>query len=123
MKKSIKEQYAGLDVSLKSVSICISDGTGKLLWRGEVENEPSEVARILAHRAPNLIRAVIEIGSCGIYLYRGLEAFEVPVVCVCARHAKGALRCRVNKSDANGCGGLGSSGAHGLVSRGVCEKH
>ena len=25
MKESIKEQYAGLDVSLKSVSICVSD--------------------------------------------------------------------------------------------------
>jgi predicted NBD/HSP70 family sugar kinase len=68
MNKSIKEQYAGLDVSLKSVSICVSDGTGELLWRGEVDNEPSEVARILARRAPNLVRAVIETGSCGAWL-------------------------------------------------------
>jgi len=106
MNKSIKEQYAGLDVSLKSVSIYISDEAGKLLWRDEVENEPSKVAQALAHRAPKLIRAVLETGSCGVYLYRGLKELGVPVVCVCARHAKGALRCRVNKNDANDAEGL-----------------
>lgn len=106
MKKSIKEQYAGLDVSLKSVSVCVSDGAGEVLWRGEVANEPSEVAQVLSRRAPNLVRAVIETGSCGIHLYRGLEALGVPVVCVCARHAKGVLRCRVNKNDANDAEGL-----------------
>jgi len=106
MEKSIKEQYAGLDVSLKSVSICVSDESGACLWHGEIENNPLDVARILARRAPNLIRAVIETGSCGVYLYRGLEALGVPVVCVCARHAKGALRCRVNKNDANDAEGL-----------------
>jgi len=30
MKSATKEQYAGLDVSLKSVSICISDQAGKV---------------------------------------------------------------------------------------------
>jgi len=95
MKKSIKEQYAGLDVSLKSVSMCVSDGAGKVLWRGEVANEPSDVARVLRRRAPGLVRAVLETGSCGIYLYRGLKALSVPVVCVCARHAKGVLRCLI----------------------------
>lgn len=106
MKQSTKEQYAGLDVSLKSVSICVSDGTGKVQWRGEVTNEPSEVAQVLSRRAPNLVRSVIETGSCGIHLYRSLEALDVPVVCVCARHAKSALRCRTNKNDANDAEGL-----------------
>jgi len=101
MKESIKEQYAGLDVSLKSVSICVSDAAGNLLWRGEVENEASVVAQVLARRASHLIRAVLETGSCGVYLYRGLKKRGVPVLCVCARHAKGALRCRVNKNDAS----------------------
>ena len=100
------EQYAGLDVSLKAVSICVSDASGLVLWRGEVANEPSVVARSLSRHAPRLARAVLETGSCGIYLYRGLEALNVPVVCVCARHAKGVLQCRVNKTDANDAEGL-----------------
>ncbi len=106
MKKPIKEQYAGLDVSLKSVSICVSDKAGKVQWRGEAVNEPSEVAQVLRRHAPALVRAVVETGSCSIYLYRRLKALDVPVVCVCARHAKGALRCNVNKSDANDAEGL-----------------
>jgi len=106
MKECIKEQYAGLDVSLKSVSICVSDGAGKVQWRGEVVNEPSDVAQTLNQHAPSLVRAVVETGSCSIYLYRGLKALDVPVVCVCARHAKGVLRCRINKSDANDAEGL-----------------
>jgi len=36
MKESIKAQYVGLDVSLKSVSICISDNDGNVQWRGEI---------------------------------------------------------------------------------------
>lgn len=106
MNNLINEQYAGLDVSLKSVSICISDIEGKIIWRGEVANDPSDVARILSRKAPDLSRAVVETGSCSIHLYRGLKALDVPVVCVCARQAKAALRCRINKSDANDAEGL-----------------
>jgi len=106
MKESINEQYAGLDVSLKSVSICISGTEGKIIWRGEVANEPSKVAQTLNLRAPNLSRAVVETGSCSIHLYRGLKALGIPVVCICARQAKAALRCRINKSDANDAEGL-----------------
>ncbi len=100
------EQYAGLDVSLKAVSICVSDGGGVVLWRGDVANEPEVVAAALSRRAPNLVRAVLESGSCGIHLHRGLAAAGVPIVCICARHAKGVLKCKVNKSDANDAEGL-----------------
>jgi transposase len=100
------EEYAGLDVSLKAVSICVSDGLGRVLWRGEVVNEPDVVAATLSRHAPNLVRCVLETGSCGIHLYRGLAAAGVAVVCICARHAKGVLKCKVNKSDANDAEGL-----------------
>ncbi len=106
MDQYAKEQFAGLDVSLKAVSICVSDGAGRVLWRGEVANEPDLVAKTLSRRAPGLVRSVLESGSCGIHLYRGLAVAGVPIVCVCARHAKGVLKCKVNKSDANDAEGL-----------------
>lgn len=106
MDELINEPYAGLDVSLKSVSICVSDAAGKILWRGDVANDPSDVAQTLSRRASGLIRAVVETGSCSTHLYRGLKALDVPVVCICARQAKAALRCRINKSDANDAEGL-----------------
>jgi|TARA_B100000315_G_C14476287_1_gene540783 transposase len=106
MEQYGEEQFAGLDVSLKTVSICVCDARGAVLWRGEVVNEPAVVAAILKRRAPGLVRAVLETGSCGIHLYRGLAAAGVPIVCICARHAKGVLACKVNKSDANDAEGL-----------------
>ncbi len=100
------EQYAGLDVSLKAVSICVTDASGTILWRGDVANDAIAVCTALSRHAPGLMRAVLEAGSCGIHLYRGLQGASVPIVCVCARHAKGVLQCRVNKTDANDAEGL-----------------
>jgi transposase len=100
------EQYAGLDVSLKAVSICVSDEAGSVLWRGEVVNDAAAVVAALERHAPHLVRAVLETGSCGVHLYRGLEAASVPIVCICARQAKGVLKSKVNKTDANDAEGL-----------------
>ncbi len=100
------EHFVGLDVSLRDVSICVSDGAGEVLWRGDVINDPAAVASALSRHAPRLVRCVLETGSCGIHLYRGLEAAGVPIVCICARHAKGVLKCKVNKTDANDAEGL-----------------
>jgi len=44
------EHYAGLDVSLKAVSICVNDEDGQVLWRGEVVNDPDVVAAVLSRR-------------------------------------------------------------------------
>ena len=33
---------------------------------------------------------------------KGLEAAGVAIVCICARHAKWVLKCKINKSDAEG---------------------
>jgi transposase len=100
------DEYAGLDVSLKAVSICVCDAAGAVRWRGEVANEPEVVAQTLARHAPHLTRAVLESGSCGIHLHRELRALSIPIVCICARHAKGVLKCKVNKNDANDAEGL-----------------
>ncbi len=72
MEEYARKQYVGLDVSLKAVSICVSNGVGDVEWRGEVVNEPYVVATALARHAPNLVCAVLETGSCGIHLYRAV---------------------------------------------------
>jgi transposase len=69
--------YAGLDVSDKTTHICVVDGDG------------------------GLMRVVLETGPLSTFLYHGLVERNVPVVCICARHAKKALSARVNKSDVN----------------------
>jgi transposase len=100
------ETYGGLDVSLESVSICVLDGTGQLVWRGKCETEPETIARILASRAPGLARVVLETGSLSGWLHRELRRLGLPVDCIDARHAKAVLAQRLNKTDAIDARGL-----------------
>jgi transposase len=39
--------YVGLDVSLKTTSICIVEADGTLLWKGKAESEPVPLIKVL----------------------------------------------------------------------------
>lgn len=98
--------YAGLDVSDKTTHVCVVDGAGGLVWRGECASDPEVLAKTLRRHAPGLVRAVLETGPLSTFLYHGLVERGVPVVCICARHAKGVLSVRSNKSDVHDAEGL-----------------
>ena len=98
--------YAGLDVSLETVAVCVVDGDGAGLWRGKCVAEPEAIAVLLAHKAPGLARVTLETGALSGWLYRELRRRDVPVVCVDARHAKAVLMQRLNKTDAIDAQGL-----------------
>lgn len=104
------ELYAGLDVSDKQTHLCLVDDAGSVVWRGRCATDPEVIAKTLAKRVDarpaSLVRAVLETGPLSAFLFHGLTAREVPVVCVCARHAKGVLSTRINKTDPNDAEGL-----------------
>jgi transposase len=100
------EVYAGLDVSDKSTHVWIVDIQGVVVWAGACATDPEVIARTLKTRAPGLARVILETGALSSFLYHGLTEREVPVTCVCARHAKGVLSARVNKSDPHDAEGL-----------------
>ena len=100
------EVYAALDVSDKSTHVCVVDGAGATVWSGACATDPDVIARTLKTRAAGLVRVVLETGPLSAFLYHGLAERAVPVVCVCARHAKGVLSVRVNKSDPHDAEGL-----------------
>jgi transposase len=102
----VVEVYAGLDVSDKMTHVCVADGSGKIVWAGACATDPEVIARTLKSRAPGLARVVLETGPLSAFLYHGLNERGVPVTCVCARHAKGVLSARVNKSDPHDAEGL-----------------
>lgn len=100
------KMFAALDVSDKSTHVCVVDGDGVTVWRGVCATDPAVLAATLDRHARGLERVVLETGPLSAFLYHGLIERSVPAVCICARHAKGALSVRVNKSDAHDAEGL-----------------
>ena len=98
--------YAGLDVSDKSTHICLVDEAGAIVWRGVCATDPQVLTEALRKRCPDVTRVVLETGALSAFLYHGLIERGVPALCICARHAKGVLSTRVNKSDPHDAEGL-----------------
>lgn len=99
-------EYAGFDVSDKVTTICVVDAEGAIVKRDAAPSDPEALAKWLARHCPNVARVVLETGPLSTFLTHGLAERGVPVTCICARHAKGVLSTRVNKSDAHDAEGL-----------------
>ena len=100
------DYYAGLDVSLKEISICVVDADGKTVARGVSPADPEGVAGWFHTRSLSPRRIVHESGQLSIWLQRGLERLELPAICIDARKAQKSLSARPNKCDAADAEGL-----------------
>ena len=100
------EHYAGLDVSLKEILICVVDGNGKTIARGACPADPEGVAGWFRNRDLKLGRIVHERGMLSIWLQRRMARLGLPVTCINARKAHKSLSARLNKSDAADAEGL-----------------
>ncbi len=98
--------YAGLDVSLKEVSVCVIDEDGKIVAKGICLADPEGVAGWLRNRRLEPCRIVHESGMLSIWLQRGLARLGLPATCIDARKAHKSLSARLNKSDAADAEGL-----------------
>ncbi len=105
-----------MDVSLKETSICVVDGSGKIVSEGTVISEPSAIAAFIKAKAGSAVRIGLETGPTTTWLWHELRALGLPVICIDARHAKAALSLQINKSDQNDAAGLAELlGRHGLL--------
>jgi transposase len=109
--------YAGLDVSDKTTHVCVVDGEGAVLRREVLASDPDVIAKWLGRYCPDLVRVVLETGPLSAFLYHGMVARDVPVECICARHAKGVLSARVNKSDVHDAEGIAQMARTGWFKR------
>ena len=98
------ENYAGLDVSLKEISICVVDRDSKMIARGTCPPDPEGVAGEFRNRSLMPRRIVHESGNLSIWLQRGMTRLGLPATCIDARKAHRASR--LNKSDASDAEGL-----------------
>ena len=109
--------YAGLDVSDKTTHICVVDGDGGVLRRDVVASDPEVLAKWFHKHSRGITRVVLETGTLSTFLYHGLKERDVPIECICARHAKGALSARVNNCDVHDAEGLAQFARTGWFKR------
>ncbi|WP_420870752.1 IS110 family transposase [Leisingera aquaemixtae] len=105
-RRTTLEHYAGLDVSLKEISICVVDGDGRVIARGACPADPEGVAGWFCNRSLTPHRVVHESGQLSIWLQRGLTRMGLRAICIDARKAHKSLSARPNKSDASDAEGL-----------------
>lgn len=98
--------YAGLDVSLKEISICVIDQNGSIVARGSSPCDPEGVQAWMRSRSLAPERIIHESGQLAIWLQRGLTRLGLPAICIDARMAHKSLSARPNKSDAADAEGL-----------------
>ena len=100
------DYFAGLDVSVKNTSVCIVDGTGKVVREVKVASEPDALLQVLRNRAYRLKRIGLEAGPLSQWLFSALGEANLPVICVETRHMQAVLQAQINKTDRNDARGI-----------------
>ena len=79
------EYFVGLDVSLRSVSVCVIDADGRTVLERAVSCEIDDISGCLADFAARDLRIGFEAGAMSQHLFFGLQAAGFSVVCMEAR--------------------------------------
>jgi transposase len=98
--------YAGLDVSLRSVAICIVDAEGGIRLETSVPSEVEDMAQVLEGFDGDVVCVGLEAGVLTQHLTYGLQARGLEVVCMEARQVKAALSAMRNKTDKHDARGI-----------------
>jgi transposase len=98
--------FTGIDVSLRSVSICVVDDKGTVCREAKVAAQVETIAQWL-HEFSGDVRSVgLEAGALSQYLTYGLQAAGFEVICLEARQVKNTLASMRNKTDRNDARGI-----------------
>jgi transposase len=74
------DYYAGIDVSLEQSSVCIVDGSGKIVCEGKVASEPEALIGYLVSLGLTLVRIGLEAGPLSQWLYAAMKEAGLAVV-------------------------------------------
>jgi transposase len=100
------EYFAGLDVSVKDTSVCIVDGTGRIIREVKVASEPDALLVALTGQSYRFKRIGLEAGPLSQWLFSTLGEAGLPVICVETRHMRAVLKAQINKTDRNDARGM-----------------
>jgi transposase len=118
--------YAGLDVSLRTVNICVIDDQGERVAETKLASDVQEIIAYLDELELEIASVGLEAGTLAQYLIYGLQAAGFEVICMEARQVKAALsamRNKTDKHDARGIARLLLSGWYSRVHVKSMESH
>ena len=98
--------YAGLDVSLNSTSVCVVDGDGGIVREATTMSEPGSLVAFFEQLDVRMTRIALEAGPLSQWLFEGMAASGLPVVCAETRQLKAVMSATVNKTDRNDARGI-----------------
>jgi len=98
--------YVGLDVSLKTTSICILDEKGKRLVEGEVNSTPEAIGEFLQKSNIEIEQIGLESGNLTHHLKKGLLKMNYRVAVMESRKMAAILATIINKTDKNDARGI-----------------
>src|SRR5918998_2644109 len=100
------EQYAGIDVSLDSASVCIVDAQGKILKEAKVACEPEALIAWLAAHGTPMARIGLEAGPLSQWLFAEMRAAGLAVELLETRHVRAAFKAMPVKTDRKDARGI-----------------
>jgi transposase len=105
-RRKAVEYFAAIDVSLELSSVCVVDGTGKIVCEKKVASEPKALVAFFVGSGLSFTRIGMEAGPLSQWLHAGLIAAGFPAILIETRHVKAALKAMVVKTDRNDARGM-----------------
>ncbi|MGA0608477.1 IS110 family transposase [Phenylobacterium sp. VNQ135] len=109
--------YAALDVSLRTVAICIIDEAGKVRLERSTSSELVDLIRCLRDFGQPIHQVGLEAGNLSHHISAGLTEVGYDVVCMEARQVSAALSAMRNKTDKHDARGIAQILRSGWYSR------
>jgi len=100
------EHYAGIDVSLECSSVCVVDGSGKIIRETVVATEPEALIGWFGRLGLGLARIGLEAGPQSQWLYAPMKQAGLAVELLETRHVRDAFKAMPVKSDRNDARGI-----------------
>lgn len=100
------EHYAGIDVSLESASVCVTDASGRIVCEAKVASEPDVLIRWFGNMGVEVARIGLEAGPLSQWLYAGMREAGLPVELLETRHVRDAFKAMPVKTDRKDARGI-----------------
>src|ERR1700727_2147424 len=100
------EHYAGIDVSLEGSSVCVVDGSGKIVRETKVASEPAALIGWLGSLGFGIGRIGLEAWPLSQWLYMAMKQAGLAVELLETRHVRDAFKEMPVESDRNDARGI-----------------